>query len=301
MRRQEGHLMTILQECFPLANGTQIPKIGFGTWQIPNGDQAYQAILAALASGYRHIDTAQAYGNEASVGRAVRDSGVPREEIFVTSKLPAEIKDHKEVQASFEATIKALDLGYVDLYLIHAPWPWAQMGADFSTQNKAIWRVFERIYASARAKAIGVSNFDVDHLQSILNGCLVDPMVNQIKFFIGHTQNEISSFCRDHAIQIEGYSPLATGAILNNPAIRDMAIRYEKSVAQMCIRYVSHKDVVALPKSTHAARILENADVDFVISDEDMAYLDGLTETVGGNHGPKMTSRHTLSLKAAGS
>lgn len=276
-----------LQDSFTLSNGVRIPKIGFGTWQIPDGEDTYSAVSFALANGYRHIDTALAYGNEASVGRAVRDSGIPRDQIFVTSKLPGEIKSHDEVLAGFEAAMKVLQLDYIDLYLIHAPWPWEQMGEDFSVQNKAVWRAFETIYASRRVRAIGVSNFEVADLTSILEGCQIKPMVNQIKFFIGNTQNEIVDFCRTNGIQVEGFSPLATGAILENTDVLKLAGRYGKSVSQICIRYVLQKGVVALPKSTHPGRILQNTDVDFEISAEDMAYLDGLTDTVSVHYGPK--------------
>jgi diketogulonate reductase-like aldo/keto reductase len=279
--------MKTLQDTFTLANAVKIPKIGFGTWQIPEGPVAYDAVSLALASGYRHIDTAHAYGNEASVGHAVRDSGIARNAIFVTSKLPAEIKDPDQALASFEATMQAIQLEQLDLYLIHAPWPWAQMGEDFSVKNKPVWKAFEAIYASGRVRAIGVSNFGVTDLKAILDGCAVKPMVNQIKFFIGNTQNQILNFCRERSIQVEGFSPLATGAILKNADVLKLAERYGKSVSQICIRYVVQKGVVTLPKSTHRDRILQNADVDFEIGAQDMAYLDGLTDTVSVHYGPK--------------
>jgi diketogulonate reductase-like aldo/keto reductase len=278
--------MRILQDSFTLSNGVRIPKIGLGTWQIPDGEDTYCAVSFALANGYRHIDTAHAYANEASVGRAVRDSGIPSKEVFVTSKLPAEIKGYDEALASFEATMNELQLEYLDLYLIHAPWPWDQMGENYSSQNKTVWRAFETIYSSGRVRAIGVSNFEVADLAAILDGCEIKPMVNQIKFFIGNTQDEIVDFCRENDIQVEGFSPLATGAILDNADIVNMANRYGKSVSEICIRYVVQKGVVALPKSTQHARILQNTDVDFDISGEDMAYLEGLTNTVSAHYRP---------------
>jgi diketogulonate reductase-like aldo/keto reductase len=284
---KEKIVMSPLQDTFTLNNGVKIPQIGFGTWQIPDGNATYDAVSFALANGYRHIDTALAYGNETSVGRAVRDSGIPRSEIFVTSKLPGEIKGYDEALAGFETTMRALQLEVLDLYLIHAPWPWEQMGEDFSAQNKDVWRAFEKIYATGRVRAIGVSNFEVADLASILDGCKIKPMVNQIKFFIGNTQNEIADFCHRNGIQIEGFSPLATGAILENVDVLRLAERYGKSVSQICIRYVLQKGVVALPKSTHPARILQNTDIGFEISSEDMAYLDGLTDTVSVHYGPK--------------
>ena len=271
--------MTALQEEFTLANGLQMPKIGFGTWQITDASEAYAATAAALACGYRHIDTARVYGNEDSVGRAVRDSAIPRSEVFVTSKLPAEIKDADEALASFETTMTTIGLDYVDCYLIHAPWPWHDIGRDCAAGNKAIWEAFEAIYRSGRAKAIGVSNFNVADLKAILDGCSIGPMVNQIRYFIGNTQAEVVDFCRGEDIQVTAYSPLATGKILDHPKVRVVAERYGKSVAQLCIRYVLQKDVGPLPKSTHPQRIRENADMDFEIDSADMALLDTLSDT----------------------
>ena len=259
----------------PLANGAHIPALGFGTWQIPDGAPAYDASLAALRAGYRHIDSARAYGNEASVGRAVRDSGLPRGEVFVASKLPAEIKDHRNVQASFEETMRLLALEYVDLYLIHAPWPWSEIGKDCTAQNKQVWTQMEAIHASGRARAIGVSNFSVADVGAILDGCAVVPMVNQIRWFVGHTQPDVVAFCKQHGMVVEAYSPLATGHLLGDAGLATVAARYGKSVAQVCIRYALQHGLVALPKSTHPARIVENADVDFVIGEADMALLDG--------------------------
>ena len=270
--------MNVIQEHFPLSNGVRLPKVGFGTWQITDAQQAYDATSLALATGYRHIDTARVYGNEESVGRAIRDSGIPRIEIFVATKLPAEIKDHDEALASFETTMEAIGLDYVDLYLIHAPWPWDAIGQDCAAGNKAIWTALETIYRSDRAKAIGVSNFNVTDLGVILDGCAIKPMVNQIRFFIGDTQTKTVNFCRGEGIQVTGYSPLATGKILENPDISAIAMRYGKSVAQICIRYVLQKGIAPLPKSTHAERIRQNADLDFEIASVDMARLDELSD-----------------------
>ena len=269
--------MTVLQEHFLLSNGAQLPKIGFGTWQITDAQLAYDATSKALATGYRHIDTARVYNNEESVGRAVRDSGIPRADLFVATKLPAEIKDQDEALASFETTMEALGLEYVDLYMIHAPWPWHAIGQDCAAGNKAAWQALEDIHRSGRAKAIGVSNFNVTDLRVILDGCAVAPMVNQIRFFASHAQPEVVDFCQNEGIQVTGYSPLATGKILTNSNISAIAERYDRSVAQVCIRYVLQKGIAPLPKSTNAERIRQNADVDFEISGEDMARLDELT------------------------
>ncbi len=270
--------MTVLQEQFLLSNGAHLPKVGFGTWQITDAQQAYDATSAALASGYRHVDTARVYDNEESVGRAVRESGIQRNDLFVATKLPAEIKDHDEALASFETTMEAIGLDHVDLYMIHAPWPWHAIGQDCAAGNKAVWKALESIHRSGRAKAIGVSNFNVSDLRVILDGCEIRPMVNQIRFFIGHAQPDVVEFCQGEGIQPTGYSPLATGKILANSEIKAVAERYGKSVAQVCIRYCLQKGVAPLPKSTNAERIRQNADVDFEIADEDMSRLDGLSD-----------------------
>ena len=268
--------MTVLQEQFMLSNGMPMPKLGFGTWQITDAQQAYDATASALASGYRHVDTARVYDNEESVGRAIRDSGIARSELFVATKLPAEIKDHDEALARFETSMAAIGLEYVDLYMIHAPWPWHAIGQDCAAGNKAVWKALETIHQSGRAKAIGVSNFNVADLRVILDGCAIKPMVNQIRFFIGHAQPDVVNFCQSEGIQLTGYSPLATGKILANPTIGTVAQRYGKSAAQICIRYVLQKGIAPLPKSTNAERIRQNADVDFEITDEDMVLLDEL-------------------------
>jgi diketogulonate reductase-like aldo/keto reductase len=264
---------------FTLGNGIKIPAIGFGTWQIPNGKVAYNSVSFALKSGYRHIDTANAYGNEESVGKAVSDSGIARGEIFVTSKLPAEIKDHDNALRTFEKTMKNIGLDYIDLYLIHAPWPWGRMGADYTKENIEVWKAMEKIYGGGRCRAIGVSNFNVSDLTAIIKNSNISPMANQIKFYIGHIQEEITRLCRENNILVEGYSPFATGAILENDTIAEIARRYNVTVPRICVRYVLQKEVLPLPKSTHPEFIRQNADVDFEISDADMKYLDSLKNT----------------------
>jgi len=270
--------MTVLTESFTLANNIQIPKLGFGTWQIPNGDAAYDAVAAALAAGYRHIDTARAYGNEASVGKAIADSGIAREELFVTTKLPAEIKEYAKAVASFEESIAALALDYVDLYLIHAPWPWSDAGSDHREGNIEAWRSMEEHFESGRSRSIGVSNFEVADLESLRASTKVTPHVNQIKFHVGNTQPEVTEYCQREGILVEGYSPLATGGILDNADLAPIAEKYGVSVAQLCIRYLLEKDVLPLPKSTTPSRMAENAEVDFDIAPDDMAQLDELQD-----------------------
>jgi diketogulonate reductase-like aldo/keto reductase len=271
--------MPALTDTFTLKNGVTIPKIGFGTWQIPDGPVAYDAVAAALKAGYRHIDTARAYGNEASVGRAIADSGIPRDEIFVTTKLPAEVKDHDEARASFETTIEALGLETEDLYLIHAPWPWTDMGSDHRAGNIAVWKAMEDIHEAGRARSIGISNFSVADIESLMTEARIAPHVNQIRWFIGSTQDETTAYCQSHDILVEGYSPLATGAILDNADVKAIADTYDVSVAQLCIRYLLEKDVLPLPKTTDPGRMVENAAVDFTISPEHLTALDALVDT----------------------
>jgi len=271
--------MTILQDTYTLNNGTTIPKIGFGTWQIPEGEAAYTSTAFALKSGYRHIDTARVYGNENSVGKAIADSGIAREDIFLTTKLPAEIKTYKGALEAFETSIMTLGVEYVDLYLIHAPWPWSDQGGDYTEGNIQAWKALEEIYASGRAKAIGVSNFSVSDMKAILDNGMVVPAVNQIKFYIGNDEKEeVTKFCQEKDILIEAYSPLATGRILNSPEVKAIAEKYEKTVAQISIRYTIQRGTVTLPKSTHEEFILENADIDFVIDEDDMAHLNELKD-----------------------
>jgi diketogulonate reductase-like aldo/keto reductase len=263
-----------------LSNNVNIPVKGFGTWQIPNGKPAYDAVSLALKCGYRHIDTAHAYGNEESVGQAIRESGIDRGNVFVTSKLPAWIKTYSETHESYNKTLSNLGLDYLDLYLIHSPHPWDKRWEDFSRLNIEVWKAMQEIYKSGRCRAIGVSNFKVADLVPILENCEIKPMVNQIEYFIGNTHQKIVAFCQSEQILVEGYSPLATGAILKNPQIISLAQKYQVSTARICLRYVIQKGVVPITKSTNPSRILENFDCNFEISPEDMLYLDGLKNTL---------------------
>lgn len=266
----------VLQETFTMHNGIKIPKLGLGTWQTPNGEDAYHSVLWALEAGYRHIDTAMAYGNEESVGKAIKDSGVKREDIFVTTKLPAEKKGYEIAKECFEKSLEDLGLSYIDLYLIHAPWPWDKIGMDCTQGNLDSYRAMEEIYSTGKAKAIGVSNFEPKHLEPLLKECKVVPMVNQICFHIGLLQQETIAFCRNLDMQIMAYSPLGTGKMLQNAEICKMAEKYQVSPAQLCIRFCLQKDTVAIPKSTKKERILENKNVEFEIAQEDMEKLEKL-------------------------
>ena len=261
---------------FTLSNGVRIPVIGFGTWQIPPGDITYNSVKEALNAGYRHIDTAQEYGNEASVGKAILDSGIDRSEIFVTSKLPAEIKKYDRALRHAEFTMKKIGLDYIDLYLIHAPWPWTEIGADYTKENIEVWRAMEEFYESRKTRSIGISNFNVKDIDAILGTCRIKPMANQIKLHIGYPQEEIVNHCVKNGILVEGYSPLATGKLLNNKDIALIAEKYGKSIPQLSIRYVLQKGALPLPKSTHPGYIRQNIDVDFTISGDDISHLDSL-------------------------
>ncbi|GEL15707.1 aldo/keto reductase [Pediococcus cellicola] len=270
--------MSVLTDTFELANGVKIPKVGFGTWQTPAGDVAYQAVLNALKVGYRHIDTAKAYGNEADVGRAVRDSGIPRDQIFVTSKLPAESKTYDEAMADFDSTFTKLNIDYVDLYLVHAPWPWGQAGQNYDKGNTEVWRAMQDIYASGRAKAIGVSNFAVSDLENVLADAKVKPMVNQIQYYVGFTEPKITSFSKANGILVEAYSPLATGGLLQNDEMETLAEKYHVSVAQLALRFCLQNGVLPLPKAVGQSHIEDNAKLDFEISEADMATLNHMAD-----------------------
>lgn len=264
----------ILNETYTLANGVKIPKIGLGTWQIPDGEDTYNSVMFALKNGYKHIDTAKAYGNEASVGRAIKDFGIAREEIFVTTKLPAECKGYDVAKKCFEESLSDLGLDYIDLYLIHAPWPWDKIGMDCTEGNIESWKALEEIYQSKKARAIGISNFNPEHIQPLLDNCSIVPMVDQICYHIGNRQEHIVAKCKEHNIQLMAYSPLATGGLVNDEYIAKIAEKYNATIPQICVRYCIQKGAIAIPKSTKEERIISNVQVDFVISDEDMEYLD---------------------------
>jgi diketogulonate reductase-like aldo/keto reductase len=272
--------MSILTENFALANGVKIPKIALGTWQISN-EAVVAAVLAALKNGYRHIDTAAAYHNEAGVGKAVRQSGIAREQVFITTKIPSNIKTYQQVVAAFDQSLELLKMDYVDLMLIHAPIPWAEKQAGstqpYFEENVAVWKALQEAYLSGKARAIGLSNFEIADVKNILAHSEVKPMANQIKYFIGNTQDELTEFCRHKSILIEGYSPLATGRLLVVEAVKKIAWKYGRTMPQFCLRYVVQRDVLPLPKSTHEQFIIQNSDLDFEISREDMDFLNRQT------------------------
>lgn len=270
--------MAALQEYYTLSNGVRIPKIGLGTWMIPDSDVA-GAVKAAIGSGYRHIDTAQAYGNERGTGEGVRASGIPREEIFVTTKVAAELKSYAAAAESIDESLQKLGFEYIDLVIIHCPQPWAEFrGAKrYFKENKEVWKALEDAYEAGKVKAIGVSNFLVDDLQNILEDCRIRPMVNQILLHVGETPHELLSFCKEQDILVEAYSPIAHGAALKDEAVGEVARRYGVTIPQLCIRYTLQLGAVSLPKSSNPEHIKSNAQLGFVISDDDMGKLAGIS------------------------
>lgn len=264
----------ILNETYTLANGVQIPKLGLGTWFIDD-DKAAEAVRAAVQQGYRLIDTAQAYGNERGVGEGVRTCGVPREQLFVASKVAAELKTYDEAAKSIDETLAKMGLEYLDQMIIHSPQPWTEFRVEkrYFAENKEVWRALEDAQAAGKVRVIGVSNFLQDDLDNLLADCRVKPMVNQILLHISNTDMLLVNYCRMQGIQVEAYSPIAHGEALKNAAIAEMAKKYGVSAAQLCIRYVIQLGAVALPKTANPAHMASNADVDFVISDADMETL----------------------------
>lgn len=264
----------MLQETYTLTNGVQIPKLGLGTWFIDD-DKAAQAVRDAVTLGYRLIDTAQAYGNERGVGEGVRTCGAAREELFVASKVAAELKTYADTAASIDETLRKMGLDYLDQMIIHSPQPWSEFRVEkrFFEENREVWRALEDAQAAGKVRVIGVSNFLRDDLESLFAGCRVRPMVNQILLHITNTDLALVDFCRKNDIQVEAYSPIAHGEALKKPAIARMAEKYGVSAAQLCIRYAIQLGTVALPKTANPGHMKSNADVDFVISEEDMQTL----------------------------
>lgn len=263
---------------FTLSNGIKIPAIGFGTWQVKDGQEAYDSVRWALEAGYRHIDTAYVYGNEISVAKAIADSGIDRKDIFITTKLPADIKTYDGTIKHFNSSLENLKTDYIDLYLIHAPWPWSDVGGDYTEGNIEAWKAIIRLYQQKKIRAIGVSNFHVKDIVALIKATNVKPMVNQIRYFIGNTQEPITSYCQANDILIEAYSPFATGEILNNEKLKALAEKYHTNIAKICLRYCYQKNTLPLPKSVHKERIYDNLDFDFEMDKEDMKYLDTLKE-----------------------
>ncbi len=269
--------MNVLSQVYTLHNGVEIPKVAFGTWQITN-EEAYQAVADALSAGYRHIDTAKSYHNEEAVGRAIRDSGTPRDEIFVTTKLRAPALGYEETLKAFEEQRLALGLEYIDMYLIHAPWAWGDRGNPCTQANIQAWKAMESLYHAKKVRAIGVSNFLPSDLQALIVACEIVPMVDQVRYFVGYTQRDTVAFCKEHGILIEAYSPLATGKVFIEGLFQEIADRNHVTVAQLCLRYCLQKGVLPLPKTKTKSRMVENGQLDFMIPEQDMALLDGIID-----------------------
>lgn len=270
-----GKMMNRLTDTYTLSNGCQIPCVGFGTWQTPDGDVTVNSVKAALAAGYRHIDTAAVYGNEVSVGKGIKESAIDRKTLFVTSKVWNSQRGYDTTLKAFQTSLNDLQLDYLDLYLIH--WPANQMQfPDWEKINLDTWKAIIQLYRDGLIRAIGVSNFLPHHLSPLMD-CEIAPMVNQIEFHPGLMQKETLDFCRNHGILVEAWSPLGTGRMLSNEKLIQIASRYGKSVAQLCIRWCLQNDTLPLPKSVTPSRIQENAQVfDFVISEEDMKSIDAM-------------------------
>lgn len=260
-------------DCFTLANGVKIPCIGYGTWQTPDGETTENCVKTALELGYRHIDTAFAYGNEVSVGRGLKASGVARSDVFVTTKHWVTERGYAKTVATIEASLKNLGLDYLDLYLVH--WPCvAKKSPDWEEINLDTWRGFEKMYKDGKIRALGVSNYEAKHLDILLREAEIKPMVNQLEFHPGYTQIENVRDSQSKGLLVEAWSPLGSGAVLQDAGLAKIAAKYNRSVAQLCVRFALQCDVLPLPKSTKADRIDANADVfDFVIDDADMRTL----------------------------
>ncbi|OLB68717.1 glyoxal reductase [archaeon 13_2_20CM_2_52_21] len=261
-----------------LNNGVQMPVLGLGVYQSPPGRVTQDAVRFAVKIGYRHVDTARIYGNEADVGGAVLDSGVPRKDLFVTTKLWNSDQGYDSTLRACEASLKRLGLDYLDLYLIHFPVPKARSES---------WNAMETLLKQGKCRAVGVSNFTIRHLEELLKEHEARPAVNQVEFHPFLYQKELLEYCRSKGIQVEAYSPLARGERFKHPRMRSLAEKYSKTPAQLMIRWGLQHGLVVIPKSTRAERIRENSQVfDFEISDEDMKSLDSLSEDLRTNWDP---------------
>jgi len=274
---------------YTLSNNVAIPELGFGTWQTPDGDVAVASVKKALEVGYRHIDTAQGYKNEASVGQAIKESGIPREELFLTTKLWNANHSYDLVMSSFEESLEKLQTDYIDLFLIHWPNPVA-FRDNWQTANAETWRAFEELYQAGKIKAIGVSNFLPHHFEELKKTATIFPMVNQIFLAPGELQEEVVTYCQEHDVLLEAYSPLGTGKIFDVPEMKALAEKHQKSIAQVALRWSLQHGFLPLPKSVTPSRIEENIHVfDFELSEEDMNTIDQLDGVVGKATNPDTT------------
>jgi diketogulonate reductase-like aldo/keto reductase len=270
-----------LKDTTTLHNGVKMPWMGLGVFKVKEGEEVIQSVKAALKNGYIHIDTAAIYGNEEGVGQAIKESGVPRENLFITTKLWNTEQGYDSTLKAFETSMEKLGLDYLDLYLIH--WP----GKD---KYKDTWRAFEKLYRDGRVRAIGVSNFLVHHLEDLLGTAEIKPMVNQVEYHPHLTQKDLHAFCKKEGIQLEAWSPLKQGQLLNDPTLTEISQKYNKSVAQIILRWDLQNEVVTIPKSIKEQRIIENSNVfDFELTREDMDRIDGLNQdSRAGSHPDQM-------------
>lgn len=282
--------MNSLTDTYVLNNGIKIPCIGFGTWQTPEGEIAYESVKIALECGYRHIDTAAMYGNESSVGRAIKESSIKREDIFITSKLGNTQHGYEETKEAFLQTLNNLGTDYLDLYLIHWPNP-IKYRDSWQSANAGSWKAMEEFYEQGKIRALGISNFLPHHIDALLETAKVKPAVNQIRLCPGLTQDNLAAYCKGLDILLEAYSPLGTGKIFNVAEMQELAAKYGKSIAQIGIRWSLQMGYLPLPKSVTPSRIRENAEVfDFSLTEEDVRLIAGLTECCGGVTDPDHTN-----------
>ena len=266
-----------------LSNSVEIPILGFGTYKIEDDAAALNSVREAIKAGYRHIDTASFYKNEENVGNGIREglkhTGLKRKDIFVTTKVWNTEQGYENTLNAFSNSLQRLNMDYVDLYLIH--WPVTKDYADtWQIRIKETWKAMEKLYSEGKIKAIGVSNFLVHHLEELMSACEIKPMVNQIEFHPGHNQKETVEFCKKHGIVVEAWSPLGRGVILENEFLSEIAKRYNKTIAQICIRWIIQQDIAALPKSVTRERIKSNFKVfDFKLSQEDMDKITNMKPT----------------------
>ncbi|MDR2185670.1 MAG: aldo/keto reductase [Treponema sp.] len=282
--------MKSLTDCYKLSNGVEIPCVGFGTWQTPDGAVAVNSVKEAVIQGYRHIDTAAAYGNEESVGEGIRQGGVPRKELFITTKLWNDEHGYDATLKAFELSLKKLGLDYLDLYLIHWPNP-VKFRKNWQEANAETWRAFEELYKAGRVRAIGISNFRPHHIDALLKTAKIVPQVNQIRLCPGDTQDEVVSCSRKHKMLLEAYSPLGVGAIFKVPELQEIAKKYGKTVAQICIRWSLQMEFLPLPKSVTPERIKENTGAfGFELAAEDMKKIAALKGVAGYAEDPDTAS-----------
>ena len=266
--------MKDLDKKLTLSNGVEIPILGFGTYKIEDDEIVLNSVREAIKAGYRHIDTASFYKNEENVGNGIREglkhTGLKRKDIFVTTKVWNTEQGYENTLNAFNNSLQRLNMDYVDLYLIH--WPVTKDYADtWQSRIKETWKAMEKLYKEGKIRAIGVSNFLVHHLEELMSSCEIKPMVNQIEFHPGHNQKETVEFCKKHKIVVEAWSPLGRGVILENEFLSEIAKRYNRTIAQICLRWIIQQGIVALPKSVTLERIKSNFEIfDFELSEEDM-------------------------------